>query len=84
MDERWPPDVRKAQLKLWENSETNRQSYTIDAARLNPSIRFDEKTLFLDAASRGDVDEVKRLVLNEGVEINSLDVHGLTPLHKVY
>lgn len=43
------------------------------------SIR-DIDAALLDAAERGDIDEVKHLI-NEGADVNAKDVYEKTPLH---
>lgn len=74
---------RNAQLKIWENSETNKQPEFILPSRLNPKVKFGDSVVFLAAAQSGDVEEVERLILEEGADVNSQNKDGLTSLHQV-
>lgn len=75
--------IRSTQLKLWENSATNRQPGTILPSRRNPTIRFMDGIVLLAAAHSKDIVEVERLVREEGVNVNSVNKDGLTALHQV-
>ncbi|WP_410542724.1 ankyrin repeat domain-containing protein [Wolbachia endosymbiont of Tetranychus urticae] len=46
---------------------------------MNYSVR-DIDSKLLNAAERGDIDEVKHLI-NEGADVNAKDVYEKTPLH---
>lgn len=74
---------RATQLRDWENSATNKQPSTISASRLNPTIKFGESVVFMAAAHSGDLEEVERLVLKDGADVNSVNRDGLTALHQV-
>lgn len=74
---------RVQQLKDWENSETNKQPDTVCSSRRNPTIKFSESVVFLAAAHSGDIEEVERLVLKEGADVNFVNKDGLTALHQV-
>ena len=73
---------RNAQLKIWDKSETNKQSETIKPSRLNPKVQFGDNVVFLAAAQSGDIEEVERLV-KEGADVNTVNADGLTALHQV-
>uniref|UniRef100_A0A0R3RKG5 ANK_REP_REGION domain-containing protein n=1 Tax=Elaeophora elaphi TaxID=1147741 RepID=A0A0R3RKG5_9BILA len=67
---------RKEQLVKWETSETNRL----------PSVRklsheSKDEDIFLSACLSGDLEEVQTL-LNDGANINTTTVDGLTALHQ--
>ena len=74
---------RLIQLKEWENSETNKQPSTVVSSRRKPTIKFGDDVVFLAAAHSGDIEEVERLVLKEGADVNSINKDGLTALHQV-
>ncbi|CAF0969280.1 unnamed protein product, partial [Didymodactylos carnosus] len=69
---------RKEQLKRWEESETNRESYT---PKISQRVKFQQAYVFLAACSSSDKDEVERLI-QRGVDINTSNVDGLTALHQ--
>lgn len=73
---------RNVQLKVWEKSETNKQSDSIKQSRLNPKVHFGNDVIFLAAAQNGDVEEVERF-LKEGTDVNTVNADGLTALHQV-
>lgn len=71
---------RADQLKRWENSDTNREPvYPKQSSR---KIKFSSGCVFLAACAAGDKDEVLRLLEN-GADINTANVDGLTALHQV-
>ena len=74
---------RNAQLKNWTTSETNKQPDYILASRKSPRVKFDDSVVFLAAAQSGDLEEVERLVTEEGADVNSINKDGLTALHQV-
>ena len=74
---------RNAQLKIWESSDTNKQPEFIVPSRLTPKVKFGDSVVFLAAAQSGDIEEVERLVLEEGADVNSQNKDGLTSLHQV-
>jgi protein phosphatase 1 regulatory subunit 12A len=72
---------RAEQLKRWEESDTNRES----VEPKNPSkrkIQFSSGCIFLAACVAGDKEEVERL-LDDGADIDTSNVDGLTALHQV-
>jgi protein phosphatase 1 regulatory subunit 12A len=71
---------RAEQLKRWDESETNREPNT--PKRRDKRIKFTDGCVFLAACSAGDKDEVKRMLQN-GADINTANVDGLTALHQV-
>ncbi len=74
---------RSQQLQVWERSETNKQpSYILDS-RKTPRVKFGDSVVFMAAAQSGDVEEVERLVQEEGADVNSVNKDGLTALHQV-
>ncbi len=46
------------------------------------AIKFDTVALFLDAASEGDLEEVKRLIVEEHVDMGICNEKGVTALHR--
>lgn len=71
---------RSEQLRRWEESETNRESSTLD--HKPAKLKFTDDCIFLAACSAGDKDEVQRLLV-KGANINTGNVDGLTALHQV-
>lgn len=71
---------RAEQLKRWAESETSRQPITPKNDK--PKIKFSSGCIFLAACVAGDKDEVKAL-LQEGADINTANIDGLTALHQV-
>ncbi len=74
---------RSQQLQIWAMSDTNKQPTFIVESRKNPRVRFGETVVFMAAAQSGDVEEVERLVQEEGADANSVNKDGLTALHQV-
>lgn len=72
---------RAEQLKRWEESVTNREP-TVPKNIHSRKIKFSAGCVFLAACMAGDKDEVIRL-LEEGADINTANVDGLTALHQV-
>lgn len=71
---------RAEQLKRWEDSDTNRAPA---APRHRPQkVKFSSGCVFLAACAAGDKDEVLRLV-EQGADIDTANVDGLTALHQV-
>ena len=48
----------------------------------SPKIRFSDKTLFLAACANNDIEECKRLLESTGIDINVVNVDGMTGLHQ--
>ncbi|XP_041450101.1 protein phosphatase 1 regulatory subunit 12C isoform X7 [Drosophila obscura] len=71
---------RAEQLKRWEESDTNRAAPT-PRAENGRSIKFSSGCVFLAACLSGDKDEVIHL-LDQGADINTANVDGLTALHQ--
>lgn len=71
---------RAEQLKRWEESDTNREP--VSPKRKSRKINFSSGCVFLAACDAGDKDEVYRL-LQQGTDINTANVDGLTALHQV-
>lgn len=72
---------RAEQLKRWEESDTNRQTTNPK----NPAarrIKFSSGCVFLAACMSGDKEDVLRLI-NEGADIDTANIDGLTALHQV-
>ena len=76
-------EQRNAQLKGWQSGDTNKQPEYILASRKNPRVKFEDNVVFLAAAQSGDLEEVERLVSEEGADVNSVSKDGLTALHQV-
>lgn len=74
---------RQEQVKAWENSETNKQPSTILPSRRVPTVKFGENVVFFAATQSGDLEEVERLVRQEGADVNFVNKDGLTALHQV-
>ncbi|XP_064540123.1 protein phosphatase 1 regulatory subunit 12B isoform X25 [Drosophila montana] len=71
---------RAEQLKRWEESDTNRAAPTPRREDCR-SIKFSSGCVFLAACLSGDKEEVVQL-LNQGADINTANVDGLTALHQ--
>lgn len=71
---------RAEQLKRWEESETNREP--VEPKKQTRKIKFSSGCVFLAACAAGDKDEVLKLMEN-GADINTANVDGLTALHQV-
>ena len=74
---------RNQQLEQWEKSVTNKEPAYVSSKRKNPRVRFGESVVFLAASQSGDVEEVERLLTEEGADVNSVNKDGLTALHQV-
>ena len=74
---------RNQQLEQWEKSATNKEPSYVTSRRKNPRVRFGESVVFLAASQSGDVEEVERLLTEEGADVNSVNKDGLTALHQV-
>ncbi|XP_050306434.1 protein phosphatase 1 regulatory inhibitor subunit 16B [Anthonomus grandis grandis] len=73
---------RNQQLKLWlqKEKEFNRKNNKL-AKSNKRGIVFDDSVVLLEAASRNDIDEVRRLLM-KGVSPDSCNEDGLTALHQ--
>ncbi|MFH4974570.1 hypothetical protein AB6A40_001279 [Gnathostoma spinigerum] len=71
---------RKEQLAKWENSEMNHFSAVRKAVK-DSKVQFTEADVFLSACLGGDYDEVQFL-LDNGADIDTCTVDGLTALHQ--
>lgn len=72
---------RAEQLKRWEDSDTNRAP----ALPKDPNarkVKFSAGCVFLAACLSGDKEDILRLIEN-GVDIDTANVDGLTALHQV-
>lgn len=79
---------RMQQLKVWSqrDKEWSRQHRTTDKTSDNKRphkrhIIFSDNVMLLEAASRNDIDEVRRLLI-KGVSPNATNEDGLTALHQ--
>lgn len=72
---------RAAQLKHWEESDTNRASPTPRHEQWR-RIKFSSGCVFLAACLSGDKEEVVQLI-KQGADINTANVDGITALHQV-
>ncbi|XP_055325587.1 protein phosphatase 1 regulatory subunit 12C isoform X13 [Sitodiplosis mosellana] len=71
---------RAEQLKRWEDSDTNRASNSPkDPATRR--VKFSSGCVFLAACLSGDKEDIIRLIEN-GVDIDTANVDGLTALHQ--
>lgn len=71
---------RAEQLKRWEESATNLQE--VEPKLASRKIQFSSGCVFLAACAAGDKEEVLRL-LEDGADIDTANVDGLTALHQV-
>lgn len=75
---------RSKQLAAWETSETNRlPAYLLPRSSNKRRVKFSKEVMFLAAVASGDEDEVKRLLTDEGVNVNCRNSDGLTAVHQV-
>lgn len=72
---------RAEQLKRWEESDTNQQP-PVPRPDRGSRIKFSSGCIFLAACLAGDKEEVLKL-LEQGADINTANVDGLTALHQV-
>lgn len=72
---------RAEQLKRWEDSDTNRASNQPKDPN-SRKVKFSSGCVFLAACLSGDKDDILRLIEN-GVDIDTANVDGLTALHQV-
>ncbi|KAM7539072.1 hypothetical protein Aperf_G00000055682 [Anoplocephala perfoliata] len=80
--ERAKEERRKQLLKWDEYDRTYRGSFNYGSYRRgSPGVRFESNLVFLEAASRGDLDEVKKLI-KAGIDTNVTNEDGLTALHQ--
>ncbi|XP_026471377.1 protein phosphatase 1 regulatory subunit 12C isoform X7 [Ctenocephalides felis] len=70
---------RAEQLKRWEESETNREPPV--PKHNSRRIKFSSGCVFLAACAAGDKDEVLKM-LDQGADIDTANVDGLTALHQ--
>ncbi|XP_075228730.1 myosin binding subunit isoform X3 [Lycorma delicatula] len=70
---------RAEQLRRWEESETSRESPVVP--NKSRKIKFSSDCVFLAACAAGDKEEVQRL-LQQGADIDTANVDGLTSLHQ--
>lgn len=75
---------RSTQLRNWNTSVTNKESDSIKPSRLKPKVQFGDNVVFLAAAQSGDVEEVERLLVQEGADVDAVNSDGLTGLHQVH
>ncbi|XP_073838301.1 myosin binding subunit isoform X27 [Musca autumnalis] len=71
---------RAEQLKRWEESDTNQQP-PVPRPDRGSRIKFSSGCIFLAACLAGDKEEVLKL-LEQGADINTANVDGLTALHQ--
>ncbi|XP_031620321.1 protein phosphatase 1 regulatory subunit 12A isoform X2 [Contarinia nasturtii] len=71
---------RAEQLKRWEDSDTNRASNTPKDPATR-KVKFSSGCVFLAACLSGDKEDIVRLIEN-GVDIDTANVDGLTALHQ--
>uniref|UniRef100_F1KQT9 Protein phosphatase 1 regulatory subunit 12A n=1 Tax=Ascaris suum TaxID=6253 RepID=F1KQT9_ASCSU len=71
---------RQEQLAKWETSETNRVP-SMRRPIKDSKVQFTEADVFLSACLSGDLEEVQTL-LDNGADINTCTVDGLTALHQ--
>ncbi|XP_030081537.1 protein phosphatase 1 regulatory subunit 12A isoform X9 [Drosophila hydei] len=71
---------RAEQLKRWEESDTNRAAPS-PRHEHSRRIKFSSGCVFLAACLSGDKEEVVQL-LDQGADINTANVDGLTALHQ--
>lgn len=72
---------RAEQLKRWEDSDTNRAS-NVPKDPTTRKVTFSSGCVFLAACLSGDKEDIIRLIEN-GVDIDTANVDGLTALHQV-
>ncbi|XP_050533914.1 protein phosphatase 1 regulatory inhibitor subunit 16B isoform X2 [Daktulosphaira vitifoliae] len=70
---------RIQQLRLW--AQKDREKIKSSPLRNNKHIFFSDNVMLLEAASRNDIDEVKKL-LEKGVSPDATNEDGLTALHQ--
>ncbi|XP_037818245.1 protein phosphatase 1 regulatory subunit 12A isoform X10 [Lucilia sericata] len=71
---------RAEQLKRWEESDTNQQP-PVPRPERGSRIKFSSGCIFLAACLAGDKEEVLKM-LEQGADINTANVDGLTALHQ--
>ena len=72
--------IRETQKKDWLDSETNKEPNYL--RNTESKVKFHKNCVFLAACSAGDTDEIERQ-LNNGSEIDTANIDGLTALHQV-
>lgn len=72
---------RAEQLKRWEESQTAREPEH-PKNKAGRRIKFSSGCVFLAACMSGDKEEVLRL-LDQGADIDTANIDGLTALHQV-
>uniref|UniRef100_A0A182FCA1 ANK_REP_REGION domain-containing protein n=1 Tax=Anopheles albimanus TaxID=7167 RepID=A0A182FCA1_ANOAL len=72
---------RAEQLKRWEESDMAKQASGIPKSPSLRRIQFTPGCIFLAACDAGDKDEVEYL-LQDGADIDTANVDGLTALHQ--
>ncbi|XP_073968972.1 myosin phosphatase targeting subunit 75D isoform X6 [Rhodnius prolixus] len=78
---------RRSQLKAWASREMDWLKRRPSGQRNNslnrPGIRFSDNVILLEAASRNDILEVRKLLMR-GVSPDSTNEDGLTALHQLH
>ncbi|XP_017776693.1 PREDICTED: protein phosphatase 1 regulatory inhibitor subunit 16B isoform X2 [Nicrophorus vespilloides] len=73
---------RTQQLKIWQQREKEYFKKPLKMHKSNKrSIYFNDSVVLLEAATRNDIDEVRRLLM-KGVNPDSCNEDGLTALHQ--
>lgn len=74
---------REEQLKKWRERELNDPITSLSKmeAAKSTRVRFPKSCVFLASCASGDIDEVKQH-LKYGVNINTVNIDGLTALHQ--
>lgn len=72
---------REEQLKKWRERELNDPITSLNKMDKSTRVRFPKSCVFLASCASGDIDEVKQH-LKYGVNINTVNIDGLTALHQ--
>lgn len=72
---------REEQLKKWRERELNDPITSLNKMEKSTRVRFPKSCVFLASCASGDIDEVKQH-LKYGVNINTVNIDGLTALHQ--
>ncbi len=73
------PSTRKQQLETWEASDMSKEEALVKSA---DRVKFPIDVQFFAACSNGEMETVKEL-LEKGVDVNVVNIDGLTVLHHV-
>jgi hypothetical protein len=74
---------REEQVKKWRERESDNYENNNNKNKRVSTVTFPQTCIFLSACAAGDSDEILHYI-NNGANINTTNIDGLTALHQVY